>query len=347
MNKLKQLSSWAAKKLRVGWAYLPNKGKQTAFTLAEVLITITIIGVVAAMTIPNLLSDVNQRKYNSVSGNFQRKLGEALRVMNGQNTLRGYNDTKDFVAELGKNIKILKVCDKVEDCFPAKFRKSDDTFLESSTLKDSTALGRSKYGTKTVGVQFMNGVRAIIAYNPFYTLQDNGEIVKFTKDTENKTVKMTTDVISMLFDVSEDDNNKLGEDILQLNMSLGGAESELVQVGPYKIKIIGTDYTYVDCSSTTRTTETTNYCGKGTMAKDYWAGARKACDEQGMTLPDKDKLKEIYDAGMISGGTPRSNWYYSSSEDSPSHVYYLDFSSGSIYLHNARHTQYNILCVAN
>ena len=130
------------------------------------------------------------------------------------------------------------VCDKVEDCFPAKFRKSDDTFLESSTLKDSTALGRSKYGTKTVGVQFMNGVRAIIAYNPFYTLQSNGDIVKFTKDTENKTVKMTTDVISMLFDVSEDDNNKLGEDILQLNMSLGGADSELVQVGPYKIKII-------------------------------------------------------------------------------------------------------------
>ena len=39
--------------------------KHFAFTLAEILITITIIGVVAAMTIPNLLADVDQRKYNS------------------------------------------------------------------------------------------------------------------------------------------------------------------------------------------------------------------------------------------------------------------------------------------
>ena len=320
--------------------------KRFGFTLAEVLITITIIGVVAAITIPNLLSDINQRKYNSVSGNFQRKLGEALRVMNGQNTLRGYADTKDFVAELGKNIKILKVCDKVEDCFPAKFRKSNDTFLESSTLKDSTALGKASYGTKTVGLQFMNGVRAIIAYNPFYKLQDNGEIVKFTKDTENKTVKMTTDVISMLFDVSEDDNNKLGEDILQLNMSLGGAESELVQVGPYKIKDIGTDYTYFDCSSTTNTVETLKYCSNGTSTTDYWAGAQKACSDIGMKLPDQNTLKAIYDEGLISGGTPRSGCYWTTTTNSSDNPYCQAFSSSRC--SSSRTSADNrALCVAN
>ena len=317
------------------------------FTLAEVLITITIIGVVAAMTIPNLMSDVNQRKYNSVSGNFQRKLGEALRVMNGQNTLRGYTDTKDFVSELGKNIKILKVCDTVTDCFPTKFRKSDDTFLESSTLKDSTALGRSKYGTKTVGVQFMNGVRAIIAYNPFYTLQSNGDIVKFTKDNENKTVKMTKDVISMLFDVSEDDNNKLGEDILQLNMSLGGAESELVQVGPYKIKIIGTDYGYIDCSSPTHTAETLASCGFSTGATDYWVGAKKKCESFGLELPDNDTLKAIYDKGLEVGGTPRSGIYFSSSvQEGSNYVYQFDFSNGSAGTYNVVWRQHhNVMCI--
>ena len=34
-----------------------------AFTLAEVLITLGIIGVVAAMTIPNLIANVNAHKF--------------------------------------------------------------------------------------------------------------------------------------------------------------------------------------------------------------------------------------------------------------------------------------------
>jgi prepilin-type N-terminal cleavage/methylation domain-containing protein len=39
--------------------------KSSAFTLAEVLITLGIIGVVAAMTIPNLIANTNGAKYRS------------------------------------------------------------------------------------------------------------------------------------------------------------------------------------------------------------------------------------------------------------------------------------------
>ena len=42
-----------------------NKSKVTAFTLAEVLITLGIIGVVAAMTIPNLISSVGGAEYRA------------------------------------------------------------------------------------------------------------------------------------------------------------------------------------------------------------------------------------------------------------------------------------------
>jgi prepilin-type N-terminal cleavage/methylation domain-containing protein len=41
------------------------KQKRTAFTLAEVLITLGIIGVVAAMTIPNLMANINGSKFRS------------------------------------------------------------------------------------------------------------------------------------------------------------------------------------------------------------------------------------------------------------------------------------------
>ena len=38
---------------------------KTGFTLAEVLITLGIIGVVAAMTIPTLIANTNAQKYSS------------------------------------------------------------------------------------------------------------------------------------------------------------------------------------------------------------------------------------------------------------------------------------------
>ena len=322
---------------------------KTAFTLAEVLITVVIIGVVAAITIPNLLADVNQRKYNSASGNFQRKLGEALNVMSSQDTLQGYTDTREFVDELSKNMKILKVCNTVTDCFPAKFKKSSGTIVETSTLTNSTALGRT-YGTKTVGVQFVNGVRAIIAYNPDYTLQQTGGAVSFDKDEANKTVKMRTNVISMIFDVSDDKNNKVGEDIFQLNVSWGGIDSDVVQVGPYKIKDIGNDYTAINCSSTTNTPETLKYCDTNTNATDYWAGANKTCEDLGMILPDIDTLKAIYDEGKISGRTPRSGYYWSSDQRTATLIEYFDFSGGTKSPNGyqlGRSIQHNIMCVAN
>ena len=45
-----------------GWHEVPGEGSiRNAFTLAEVLITLAIIGVVAAMTIPTLISDFQEK----------------------------------------------------------------------------------------------------------------------------------------------------------------------------------------------------------------------------------------------------------------------------------------------
>ena len=82
-----------------------------AFTLAEVLITLAIIGIVAALTIPTLIQNYQERAWGTASQVFQRKLGEALRVMNVQGTLAGYTTTEAFVNELSKHIKITRICD--------------------------------------------------------------------------------------------------------------------------------------------------------------------------------------------------------------------------------------------
>ena len=56
--------------------------RRCAFTLAEVLITLGIIGIVAAMTIPTLIQDYNTRVWNTSATVFNRKLEEALKTMN-------------------------------------------------------------------------------------------------------------------------------------------------------------------------------------------------------------------------------------------------------------------------
>ena len=53
-----------------------------AFTLAEVLITLAIIGVVAAMTIPTLIANYQEKSWATASQVFERKLTEAMKVMN-------------------------------------------------------------------------------------------------------------------------------------------------------------------------------------------------------------------------------------------------------------------------
>ena len=48
---------------------------------------------------------------------------------------------------------------------------------------------------------------------------------------------------------------------------------------------------------------------------NYWAGAKKACDELGMSLPDDSKLRSIYaTVGQYSSDLPYG-YLWSSSED--------------------------------
>ena len=55
--------------------------KQKAFTLAEVLITLSIIGIVAAMTVPTLMANVNKQIYVTGLKKAYNQLQNAMRMM--------------------------------------------------------------------------------------------------------------------------------------------------------------------------------------------------------------------------------------------------------------------------
>ena len=61
--------------------------KKSTFTLAEVLITLGIIGVVAALTIPNLITNANSRKYSSQLRKTISTLNQAVRMSIAQNDM--------------------------------------------------------------------------------------------------------------------------------------------------------------------------------------------------------------------------------------------------------------------
>ena len=92
--------------------------RKNAFTLAEMLITLAVIGIVAALTIPGLVKNHNEKAWATAQDVFTKKLEVALKAMNTDGTLTGYSTTASFVNALKKNIKITKVCtDDVTKCF--------------------------------------------------------------------------------------------------------------------------------------------------------------------------------------------------------------------------------------
>ena len=310
-----------------------------AFTLAEVLITLAIIGVVAAMTIPTLVANYQQRSWDTASSVFNRRLGEALAMMNTTSSLAGYSTTADFVEELSKHIKIVKTCssDKLTDCFTSEILTTADP-VETSKLKASRNLySTTDYGTETIGVQFADGVTALIAYNPNAT-QDplSNQVVRLTGSKDS--VGLSTDAISILYDVSggkTPNQMDTGKDIRGINIAIKTG-------APFKN--LGKISTPVDCSRTASTA----YCGPtpSRYSSDYWAGAKRACAEEGMHLPTIEELRDLY-ARKGEEGIPTSGWFWSSSEDGAYDAWVLHFGYGDEGGYNKDHSSNYVLCLGN
>lgn len=192
-----------------------------AFTLAEVLITLGIIGVVSAMTIPTLVANYNTKSWSTAAKVFERKLDEALRTMNSQSSLSGHESTKSFVDELSQHFKINKICtnNELENCFASTvYWGTNSEEVDLSEAKTSSDFGLNNWGSELIGVQFANGVTALIAYNRSTT---GAKIC--SQDPYSNTV-VTSNCLAILYDTSGMKNpNTSGKDMRSINVeSLGG-----------------------------------------------------------------------------------------------------------------------------
>ncbi len=267
------------KGLNVLTSYRLNVFKhKPAFTLAEVLITLAIIGVVAVLTLPALIQNYNEKAWSTAQDVFTKRLEVATRQMNTEEKLAGYSNTMDFVNELKKYIKITRVCDNsnITKCFNKEviWNEGEDP-IDMSTIRNAASLGQDDWDTDTVAVQFANGVNAIIAYNP-----------NTTQEPFNNQFSATSNSMAILYDVSGNKNpNTNGKDIAGINVTeLAGTTGCMINpdlVGGMCISQIlapGSGYspmTIAECYQAVSDGE----LGIQACAydNDYWAGAVKAC----------------------------------------------------------------------
>ena len=284
------------------------------FTLAEVLITLAIIGIVAALTIPTLVQNYQERAWGTSAAVFERKLEEALKVMNTQQVLAGYKTTTDFVNALTKYIKIEKVCSNNDmlSCFEdTVIWGSDNEEVDMTKIKNSKNFGLKEWKTETVGLQFANGTTAVLAYNP-----------ECRQDPYNNQHTVTS-CIAILYDTTGYKTpNASGKDVNSINVqSLGsGCAIELSDGTCFKAPIDTEPMSYEECAGENAISPRT-LTPAGQMAaelgiihcyyeKDYWAAAVKACGGI-QNMPTKKQLimlaNDLYNTNTIGDSGKADN----------------------------------------
>lgn len=98
--------------------------KYQGFTMAEILLSLTIIGVVAAITLPSLTGNINERTWNTQRKALYARMSQAISIMPALNGYGMLDDTTDTATEtfitngLAKVLKINNICNAthITDC---------------------------------------------------------------------------------------------------------------------------------------------------------------------------------------------------------------------------------------
>ncbi len=148
--------------------------KKSAFTLTETLIALTVLGIVAAITIPSLNYLIQNKVRQNQVDVAKTKFTKAMEAM-AQNNKVGpyYENTEEFVKELLNYLKISRICDKnhLQECFNYdKITMPDGTEYELSNMKNGKVFGMPKTDTSdfegdTMGIVTLDGTPMVIAWN--------------------------------------------------------------------------------------------------------------------------------------------------------------------------------------
>ena len=172
-----------------------------AFTMAEILLSLMIIGVIAAITLPSLIGNINERVWNTQRKVLYARMSQAISMLpqiNGYGVFVTSNDgtiiqdtaTQVFITDgLSKVLKINNVCDNshLADCGIASsytdlasskrtmpntlFTFNSEFSTEKSGIND--VVTKYNYNTKAGAFETQNGESIIVLYNPYCKSDSN------------------------------------------------------------------------------------------------------------------------------------------------------------------------------
>ena len=338
---------------------------KAGFTLAEVLITLGIIGIVAAMTLPTLNQAINNKVRAEQVRTVKYKFTKATEKMNSLGLIGPYASTDAFVDELQKHLKIMKRCDSshLRECWPY-----DEVDLGNGKTWDisKTKTGenlkmengdKSDYSSDNVGIVTADGTPMILSYNKKCEALDPVKQYTWSTSDGKPVSNATADCVAAVFEINGGAKpNKFGTDVVAFNAG-GLGSSCAIEIGslcltaPFSPKPM----TKAECEAQ-KNDLGINGCYYN---NDYWAGAVKACKDKGKKLPSHSDLDEIakalypnqtinsnggtgnltYTTGTATSlGLPEPSFYVWSGEEYGSgYAYYRGFgSSGTVWYGSLR-----------
>lgn len=168
-------------------SYFSHKNK-VAFTLAEVLITLGIIGVVAVITLPTLIANYKNKVLLNQAKNSYSLISNAMLQLKSQNGYDSYGDifrpnktTDEIIQELSKSLKTTKICKQYQGgCWTWKTKYNKKKYMNGKTvyydLRNYSTAVLADGSVITLSNFNRNGDCNWV--NSYYKRDQNGNIVK-------------------------------------------------------------------------------------------------------------------------------------------------------------------------
>ena len=289
------------------------KQKRAAFTLAEVLITLGIIGVVAALTLPALLTNVQAKIRAEQVRTAKYKFTKATEKMNSLGLIGPYDSTDAFVDELQKHLKISKRCDvnNLRGCWPYETITTLNGEYKVSDAKTGAAFmmktdADNDYSSNNVGIVTADGVPMILNYNKKCTALDSEKQYAWSTEDNKPVTNATAGCVAAIFEVNGTQKpNKFKQDVIAFNIN--GLNGECAVGFGANGKCFGAPFTPKPLTRAECEAEKGNLgirrCGYET---DYWAGAVKQCGGVSK-MPTMDDLGKL--ASQLYKGNPSIGAY--------------------------------------
>ncbi len=317
--------------------------KFRGFTLAEVLITLAIIGIVAAITLPSLLVNVNEKAWDAQKKALHARLAQAIGQMN---TLGGYGQfetdeegtaTVDTAAEsfildaLSKVYKINNVCgaDKLSACgIPSKITTldavSEITFpTKMSELNPKLTNGNHSSNeegdvadTKAAAFETVNGESIAVFYNPLCS--SDSSVYHYTQN------KMC---VNFIYDLNGSEGpNQVGKDVGFI-VAMYNKNPVVVAPIPY-----GKNYE----STVPQYTEDAETIDAPTACKNM---------SEDLRLPNRDELASLFINSPLVNLEENVYWSSSAISQGASGLAWLQSSNGGNRNTNPRAYKYTVRCI--